>query len=143
LREQNFGLVTFDLAPKMGYSAFAQTAGVLRGSTFVKAFSFGRQSLANAYLYRVSANDGWLILWTSEYVPAGVMRASTDMNYQHEAFTRASVSVSGGGAQPIIAECREWDGQPCDKTSNSIVISTMPVFLRVHGPLQGIQVSGG
>jgi hypothetical protein len=135
--ENNFGIVHQDLTPKMGYSAFAQAAGVLRGATFAKWVRFGAQSISNAYIYRTPDGGSLLAMWTSEFVPTGSVKVPADMDYSHEGVTKGQLSlglVGGGGLAQVALECREWDGHPCSLNPSSIEISNLPVYLKVALP---------
>ena len=138
--EQNFGLVHNDLTPKMSYSAYAQAAGLLRGATFFKAFNFDKASLANVYLYRLGTHDSLLVMWTSEYLPSGLVQSPGDLAYQHDGRTQTSIAVSGTGQQPEMI-CNEWDGHSCTVDRGNFAIGNLPVFVRLHSTVDSIQVS--
>jgi len=137
--QYNYGLVHSDLTPKMAFSAYAQAAGLLRGAGFVKSFSFGSGSLVNGYLYRTGTADGLLVLWTSEFAPAGIVKAYSQFQYQNLGKTQSSVTLSGIDTSSV--HCSEWDGASCDATTNPIQVSNLPVYLRVHGSLDNLVVS--
>jgi hypothetical protein len=125
-REQNFGLLYADLTPKMSYSAYAQAAGVLRGTRFAAAFHFAPRSLAHALLFR-DASRTWLVLWTAEFAPAGIAKTTADLQYARGTRTRATVIVDGD-----VDECREWDGHPCGVPfDRRLQIDNLPIYLRL------------
>jgi hypothetical protein len=125
-REHNFGLVRQDLTPKMSYSAYAQAAGVLRGTEFASAFRFAPGSLAHALLFRDGVG-AWLVLWTAEFAPGGIAKTAADLQYPKDARTQSTVVIDGA-----VDECREWDGHPCEISADRRVqITNLPVYLRL------------
>jgi len=125
-REHNFGLVRQDLTPKMSYSAYAQAAGVLRGTEFSTAVRFAQRSLARALLFRESTRT-WLVLWTAEFAPDGIAKSPADMQYPKDARTQSTVVIDGA-----VDECREWDGHPCDiPADRHVQITNLPIYLRL------------
>jgi hypothetical protein len=125
-REHNFGLLHQDLSPKMSYSAYAQATGVLRGTEFAGSIPFGPRSLAHALMFRDSTRV-WLMLWTAELVPDGIVKSAAELRYPRDTRTRSSVIVEGA-----IDACREWDGHPCDiPADHRLEITNLPLFLRL------------
>jgi len=125
-REHNFGLVHQDLTPKMSYSAYAQAAGVLRGTEFATAFRFAPRSLAHALLFRDGARE-WLVLWTAEFAPDGIAKTPADLQYPSDARTQSTVVVDGA-----VDACREWDGHPCEiPADRRVQITNLPIYLRL------------
>lgn len=130
-REHHFGLVHQDLSPKMAYSAYAQATGVLRGTEFAGAVRFAPGSLAHALMFRDSTS-AWLVLWTAEFAPAGIVKNAADLQFSRGARTQTTVSVDS-----VIDACREWDGHPCEiPTDHRLEITNLPIFLRIV-PSQG------
>jgi hypothetical protein len=141
-REHRFGMVHQDLTPKAAYSAFAQAASVLRGSSFHERFRFAAGSLAHAVLFETDPRTGWLVLWTQEFKPAGIAKSAGDDRYPADAQTQTRVTVeglatAGAAAAPL---CREWDGHPCRLDGTSLEIANLPVYLEVHGDLDAVRV---
>jgi hypothetical protein len=125
-REHNFGLVHADLTPKMSYSAFAQAAGILRGTEFADALHFAPHSLARALLFR-DASRSWLVLWTIEFAPDGIVKTAADLQIPRDRRTRTTVEIDGA-----VDECRDWDGHPCEiPADRRWTIANLPLYLRL------------
>jgi hypothetical protein len=143
-REQNFGLLHADLTPKMSFAAYAEAAGLLRGCRYSRSFSFGARSLANAELCSTGRDSGWLILWTAEFSPKGIVATAADLSYERSARTQTTVAVTGASVSarggPEV-DCREWDGSPCELEGQAVEIANLPVYLRIRGDLDRTYVT--